>query len=91
MSIGISQVESWDLTSLSTSATDLRSGSGTLGAQAAAVINQLGSLDTNWDGESRTAAEIETRDRAGATSRSGHSVGRELRTFSTRLSSKSVC
>jgi len=65
LALTISQVGGWDLATLSGTATELTASSGTLTANASAVINELDRVSPDWEAEAYTAAAVVAKDRAG--------------------------
>lgn len=60
--VTIPEVRSWNLSDLSSTATGLRNGAGTLDEHALTVINKLKGIGTDWQGETRDAAAVRTKD-----------------------------
>jgi len=65
MTLRISQVRDWKLDGLVNTAAGLRSGAEQMSQGGLAVINGLAGIDTDWQGESRDAAVVRSKDATG--------------------------
>lgn len=61
--VTISDVRRWQLADLSSTAEGLRNGAGKLDEQALTIINKLGGIGTDWQGETRDAREVEAKNK----------------------------
>lgn len=64
MTASISQLRDWNLDDLTNTALRLRLGAADMNQSALSIINGLGGIDTDWQGETRDHAEVRAKDLA---------------------------